>query len=309
MSNISYSVGGAPSLPGGVQIHFETIDPTRAAELLELNANPRKARATRIDQYGADMVAGKWRPYTSMIVIDTDGKLRDGQHRCAAAVKFQVAFPSLVLYGATDDVVDNLDQGLKRTNADVLRAHGELNHLGLAAAINVCRAWDRGELYLTKPTTPTQAAEYLEANPGLRQAVSTASNLSSSPLRMRISAAAALAYRLRIVDGAQADVFLQQILHGVGLAEDDSAFRYRQWLLTKSVTAYGRPSREMEIALGVKAWNNFITGKPTKSLRWARGGARRTEDFPVLLQSDGTAYPFPEVVARAQRVAAGDDHG
>jgi hypothetical protein len=294
-------------LPAGVRCTFEFILPDRATDLLARNINPRKMRQTRVDQYAREMKAGRWAPYTSAIMLDANGNLVDGQHRCAGSVEAGVGFWTLIIYGVDEPTVEALDQGLKRTVGDVLRGHGELNHLGLASTISMMWRWDRNEIFFSRTPTIAETREWLDANPGIRAAVSHASSYTAPPLRMRITVIGALIYRTTIVDPEAAEDFRHKLLHGVNLGEDDAILRYRKWLMEKRISAYGRPSREMELALGVKTWNAHIQGKPLKALRWARGGVHKVEDMPMLVDATGTPYPFPDVVIRQAKAAADAD--
>jgi hypothetical protein len=292
------------NLPSGVRYSFEVMDPERAKEVLALNVNPRKMRPTRVRQYAREMTAGNWAPYTAPLMFDTNGNLVDGQHRVAACIEAGVPFQTMIVYGVDEATVESLDQGMKRTAGDVLRGHGEFNHLGLASTISMLWRWDRNEIFLSTTPTIAETREWLDANPGIRAAVSHASSFSSAPLRMRITVIGALLYRADIVHPEVAEDFRHKLLHGTNLGEDDAILRYRKWLMDKRISAYGRPSREMELALGVKTWNAHIQGKPLKALRWQRGGVQKIEDMPMLVDAAGTPYPFPDVVIRQAKAAA-----
>lgn len=67
---------------------YEKITPSKAQELLDSNDNNRRLNNGTIVAYVSDMKAGNWQEnVASPIAIDSNGVLRDGQHRMAAIVR------------------------------------------------------------------------------------------------------------------------------------------------------------------------------------------------------------------------------
>lgn len=68
--------------------------------LLEHNTrNPRKVSRSVVRQYATDMRSGNWRVNGETIVIDRDGNMKNGQHRCLACIESGCAFETLLVYG------------------------------------------------------------------------------------------------------------------------------------------------------------------------------------------------------------------
>ena len=61
-----------------------TITPKRAAEMLEHNGHNRPLTRTRVREFAEAMKRGDWQLTHQGIAFDTDGQLKDGQHRLAA---------------------------------------------------------------------------------------------------------------------------------------------------------------------------------------------------------------------------------
>jgi hypothetical protein len=272
----------------------ELITPEYAAYILDnWNRNPRKLRRDKAAQYAADMASGNWPPGMGVIGFDADGWLVDGQHRFAACVMSGVAFRTLVSRGVTQQAVDNADRGFKRAVADILKGKGEVNVIILQATLNMCCRWDNaGALSNFVPTWP-QMEQYLTDNPDIRDAVGKCQVTVRPPLSIRGSVAGPFAFRARRIDAEAADAFLQQTHTGIGLVEDDPVLKLREQFLSRRVTAYGRPTREHDLALLIKSWNAYIVGRPLRQLKWNRGGIRQ-EPFPYLVGSDGMPWPFPD---------------
>lgn len=278
----------------GITYAEEVITPDFAAHVLDnWNRNPRKLRKDKAAQYAADMSSGNWPAGMGVIGFDSNGWLVDGQHRFAACVMSGVPFRTLVARGVTQEAVDNADRGFKRSVADILKGKGEVNVNVLQAALNMCCRWDfAGPLSNMVPTWP-QMEGYLVDNPDIRDAVLKCNQCVKPPLSVRGSVMAPITFRMRRVDAEAADAFIHQFQTGIGLAENDAILRLREQFLTRRITAYGRPTREHDLALVIKAWNAFIVGRPLRQLKWNRGGVRQ-EPFPYLVGQDGLPWPFPD---------------
>lgn len=298
----SFDVNGNP-MP---DVSVETITPAEASEYLESNDNVRKLRPSVVDRYAADMISGRWFVGTSVIGFDIDGNLRCGQHRLTACAQAGVPFTTIVARKLTQDAVDNDDMGLKRTQSDILKAKGEVSAHGLAACIANAWRWELGLILQTITPTPSQVREYLEANPGVRDATGAAQAFIAAPLHARVSAIGPFIFRIRQISPDFSEAFLKGLHTGADLSENDAILRLRQYYLSKRANQYGRPSRQHEAALCVKAWNSWIAGRPVKALRWGRG-PQSTEEFPLLNDLDGRPFPFPEVVAAKAKPPATEE--
>src|SRR5260370_26326764 len=76
-----------------MQSYWEDITPARASELLRTVAQNRRLSEPLAQQYARDMSAGRWHRSPQGISIDTDGLLRDGQHRLRAVQIAQITVP------------------------------------------------------------------------------------------------------------------------------------------------------------------------------------------------------------------------
>jgi hypothetical protein len=274
----------------------EVITPEYAAHILDnWNRNPRRLRKGKAAQYAADMASGNWPAGMGVVGFDAEGWLVDGQHRFAACVMSGVPFTTLVARGVSQQAIDNADRGFKRGVADILKGKGEINVIVLQAALSMCVRWDEaGALSNMAPTWP-QMEQFLAHNPDIRDAVHKSVLCVKPPLSVRGSVVSPFAFRVRRIDTEAADEFLHQFHTGVGLAEHDAILRLREQFLGRRVTAYGRPTREHDLALMIKSWNAFIVGRPLRQLKWNRGGVRQ-EIFPYLCGPDGLPWPFPDFV-------------
>lgn len=63
-----------------------TITPSMAKKLLDNQIGNRPLNPSRVIQYALAMEAGKWRNNGAPIILNDEGKMFDGQHRCEAAI-------------------------------------------------------------------------------------------------------------------------------------------------------------------------------------------------------------------------------
>lgn len=90
-----------------------------------LNRRPnRKIMPSLVASYGNDMAADRWATSPQGLCYDLDGRLCDGQHRLAAAIKVGKPVAFHVYVDLTEEEVAVLDGGRKRTTADTLTMAG-----------------------------------------------------------------------------------------------------------------------------------------------------------------------------------------
>jgi hypothetical protein len=110
--------GGKPQSRG----EWVSINPLLAAKLLEYNAGNRRLIASRVELYTRQMRDGVWDDRNpEAIVIDTDGKLRNGQHRLTAVIRSGATVWFKVETGVDPAVADVLDTGKPRTAGDTIQ--------------------------------------------------------------------------------------------------------------------------------------------------------------------------------------------
>ena len=105
--------------PAG-RITWIDVDPKGAATLLQRNKN-RTLRPSVVERYTGEMQRGAWIPNgTDPIVIDTNGDLRNGQHRLWAVIKSGTTQRFLLVRGADPGSFAAMDIGAGRQPGDVL---------------------------------------------------------------------------------------------------------------------------------------------------------------------------------------------
>jgi predicted transglutaminase-like cysteine proteinase len=106
-----------------------TVTPDMAAEWLEVNTANRPVKQHVVAQYAAAMKRGEWKLTHQGIAFDKYGKLQDGQHRLWAIIDSGVSVEMQVTRNASPEAFTCLDNGAKRTLADLTQlpnAHAQV---------------------------------------------------------------------------------------------------------------------------------------------------------------------------------------
>lgn len=268
-------------------VTIELVTPEVAEQWLAANRHNRTIRPAVVARYSRDMRSGYWVVTGAPIIFDASGRLVDGQHRLAACIEAQTSFMTCVMRSADPDIHPAIDTGLGRTLRDELAWRGEQSVSDLAAIIQADCRWAQGafsELRGNVVTTTREALQWLDANPGLRDAARegkrwrTHTHIASSVLGI-------FWYRA----GEGADEFLQSVADGTELRKDDPEWHLRKatesWL--QQSARHIQVSSTVKLAFVIKAWNAWAGGAPLGLLRWTP----RKERFPILVRVDGSMWP------------------
>lgn len=102
---------------------FMTITPEVAASFLKHNTDNRNKRGWWVNGLANMIKRGEWIPTHQGVAFSQSGKLIDGQHRLEAIVEANIPVEMLVVTGVRDDAYKVLDNGIKRTMADLTGMH------------------------------------------------------------------------------------------------------------------------------------------------------------------------------------------
>ena len=266
--------GGVPDL----RVSVEVVTPSRARAILERNDRNRAIAAAVVDKYARDMKNGAWALNGQTIKIGASGRLLDGQHRCAAAIRSNTPFQAIIVEGLDDEVFDTFDLGTRRPISAILKDRGETNTAALGAALR--QVWlIENELITIKnvPPTVSEIMDTLERHPSIRESV----RLGNKVRDIAPSIALALHYFFRKVNPVKADEFIDRLGDGVMLGVDSPILKLRDILSQDRINRKGRLGESERAALIIKAWNYFLYDRPVRLLKWQTAGVRR-ESFPAI---------------------------
>jgi len=268
----------------GIRSVLERISPRRARQWLDSRAANRPIADGWVRMLAEAMKAGEWRVNGESIKFNDKGELEDGQHRLEAILLSGAAIESYVTYGLSGEIFDSIDQGRKRTVADLFGRSGELNCTILAGAITWLWKQERGFLDVRHQATPrrTESLAVLAQHPALRESVQCGRKARGI---MSPSAAAFLHYRFCEKDRKLAGQFFDLLVSGENLTkskpETCGIYRLRERLKDNKSSKAKLPGIEI-IALAIKAWSYVRAGQVIKNLRWRSDGDSR-KTFPVIV--------------------------
>ena len=99
------------------------VTPEMAKAYLEKNTDNRNKRGWWVSGLANQIKRGEWIPTHQGVGITKSGKLIDGQHRLEAIVEANIPVQIMVTTGVRDDAYKVLDNGIKRTMADLTGMH------------------------------------------------------------------------------------------------------------------------------------------------------------------------------------------
>jgi len=128
-----------PRAPERYAVH---VSPDLARYLLTFNhPNNRKPKPTAIAKYGRDMEQGYW-PFTpEAILFSNRGILEDGQNRLRAIEQTGVSVWMMFDFGWPEDLIQCINRGSSRTNADAMTFNGYRYAAAAAAAVSLAEKY------------------------------------------------------------------------------------------------------------------------------------------------------------------------
>lgn len=259
-----------------MNITKDTVTPKKAMEWLKRNVHNRPLSQTTVGQYAKAMQQSAWKLNGDAIRFNGNGDLIDGQHRLAGCIKAGVSFESYVIRGLDHDAFDTIDQGKRRSIADVFARDGYKNYSTLAAATRWHWLYAKNFKRFGESMRPDEAHDIIEENPSLHHAAALAMKMYQQQKLMQPGLLAWLIFETGKEDQDRADKFWSSAILGEGLVKDTPAHRLHKRLVG-NVAAYAKLTGSTVAAISVKAWNAYVSRKPTGVLKWVEG-----EDFPTI---------------------------
>lgn len=116
-------------------VHKVKITPADAKILLGVNGSNRNVKKRHVTALSRIITEGHWEPYASMISVDVNGSLIDGQHRLLACVAANLPIEVILSTGQTVKSRFVVDTGAKRSLGDSFTISGIQNANKLAAGL------------------------------------------------------------------------------------------------------------------------------------------------------------------------------
>jgi hypothetical protein len=274
-------VHSLPDIGGGLRSKALELTPHLAQLLLDSQSHNRHIKRDLVDRLARDIREGRWQLNAQPILLDSEGHLGDGQHRCQAVIQAQIAVQVVVTYGIAPTAFPTLDSGRSRTPADLLSLKGEKATGNLTAALNLISLDKRGAMKRNRwseAATNPEREQLLEEHPEIRDSVAVCEKAKAV---ISVGILAYVYWRGHQVAESLADVFVEALATGANLSEDNPAFVLRETLLRNKGSRNKKLQRPVVVAYSIKAFNAFLKQEPMRMLSW-----KAREDFPEFISRE-----------------------
>lgn len=248
------------------------ITPDIARALLTLNTGNRKLTPGVVERYAEDMRKGLWVFNGDAIRQSVSGRILDGQHRLHAVIKSGVSITVMLITGLSEDVFATIDNGKPRKFRDIIQ--GEKNVTTLGAVCVFIHQAKKG--YQGNGGTPSNTGkqQILQEHPEIRGCVEAASKL---PRYLNHPVQAYVYYVASLINKEKAEEWMNGLTTGESLGSQDARLVLRERM--GSSGKYLRADRYRALALTIKAWNAFSSGKGVGILTYGH----KREAYPKFI--------------------------
>ena len=212
------------------------ITPMMAGVMLERNTRNRNVSPHHFKKLAKQMAEKQFPQTGEPIIFSSKGVLLNGQHRLIACVQAGVNFTCDVRFGIADEAFAYMDQGKKRTTANIFAIYGVDNYSAYASATRLVMMYYNNDLASvqlsgTETKAPQEIYEYYLQHPKLADSFPIFSEFKKSKLAPP-SIMMALHYICARRAAAEADVFFHKIGTGLNFGgKKDPAYRLYQLLI------------------------------------------------------------------------------
>lgn len=252
-----------------MKVKIIQLDKNTAKELLSKNKKNRQQKRDVVNFYKHQMVNGEWQENGEPIIVDINGHLKDGQHRCVAVLESGYSYKVPLIYNVQPDVMKTIDTGRNRSLSDVLQLNGIKNSVPVAGMATAALLLESGRGYQNAGNSKMKISNnigldyVLKHNDYLQNSVSTLKKIYNRQT-VKIFPLRTLFYIQHMI--APYDVneqllsFLNE-LSGVS-SQEGTGVNYVYRLTAKSTQNKTPLNKTFILALIVKAWNLYIQGNP-----------------------------------------------
>jgi hypothetical protein len=258
------------NFPDGPGMKIVTITPDDALDLLLLNEDNRPVSQTKVNQYAADIKAGRWTMNGETIKVARDGQLNDGQHRLEAVLIAGKPIETAMIYGVDRDTRLTVDQGRARGAGCYLGLQGVANSNAVAAIARMAVNFEASKgqsVSLGRAPTSAEILEFVSKHgDDLHKAVQFAYRMPSTARQLAPKTMFGFwAYIMRNTpEGLE---YLNQVMTGTGITSTTSpAHRVRERLLGVS-----RSSKQTQTEIFLRGWTFHREGKPMTNVKITSG--------------------------------------
>lgn len=261
----------------------EDVTPEMAEAWLGRNIENRNVRQRQVEAYARDMESDAWAFTAEPIKFDRNGDMFDGQHRLQGVVKSGKTVRMLIARNLDPEVRDNVDTGISRQLADILKLRGETHANQLASITRAVFYWESGVRGMpggnNLKATNSELLDCLRDHPELRDISRHALSVGQKT-GLTASIAGLTMWLFDQVNPDDSAFFFDRLSSETGHTREDPIYELRR-TLSENARRSGKGERDRTWVLGItiKAWNAYREGRQVSHYRLALGGAS-PEKFP-----------------------------
>jgi hypothetical protein len=240
---------GKDDLDERVKITARWISPDAALKILGHALPNRAISKQRIRYYAKLMKNGLWCVNGETIIMDTQYRLMNGQHRLWACIEAGVDLQAIVITGLPSDVFATLDGGKNRTAPQVLQMAQFENTSSLATACRCLYKQKAGGFPWASTNdgiSTVSSAELLtlaQANPGLIGSNDYAKSLYGKGPIPKPSAGFGAFFHFVISEElnlrTEVEDFMAKLFLGVNVNADCPTYRFREYMSRSAQASQG----------------------------------------------------------------------
>ena len=251
------------------------VTPTLAESWLEWNDGNRRVTNRHVINIAKQMVSGNWMLNGQCLIMGSNGKLLDGQHRLHAVIECGKTILMDVRFGIDPETFKTIDEGKKRSPGDVLSIVGTKDANNVAAAARFVMSYDYGNSktvqkgsYGGLAPSNSDVLKWVKENPSIEEDVMTGASLYTASSRLVLSRSmfAAFIYIAKRVDEADAESFFGRLATGHNLSVGTIS-RLRDRLIRSKLDKSNSLPTGVRNQLVAKYWNAWRDGKEVKQIK------------------------------------------
>ena len=266
-----------PTSPEAPTALLTTVTPQMAADWLASAHPNRPVSRARVKTIARAIAAGLWQVNGQTLVLCPQFRLLDGRHRCLAIVDAQQTVQTVVVAGIDPACFVTMDQGGKRSGADVLSIAGHPQAQTLCSALRW--HWRYEHQCMTSASIALldyALPAYLAQHPSIVRSLSWGHMLKAL---VPPGVATMLHLLMQARDPALAKAFFLGLAQGVELTAADPIYLVRERFLHERKELF-HTAVCARAATIVQAWNCRRQGLPLTPLmlKWSGDSAQ----FPLV---------------------------
>lgn len=259
---------------------YIAVSPDVAERWLQANTVNRKTRQSRINQYAADMEAGRWQHSNDAITFDSNGNMLNGQHRLNAVVLSGCTITFLVVRNMPPESMTAMDQGAARSAGDALKFAGEANTSVLAASARLALLYHDGRIYKdnkVQRTSHGQILDFIDTHPTIKQSITEVAHKGTAIDAPNSTIIAAHWIISGVNEFPLATYYIQQLASRINEPEGSAVHAIDSRLREVRRNRNQYPQRNF-IYLLLKGWNYYARDQQVRQINMSPRGEFKIPD-------------------------------